>query len=133
VKAKRILTVAHPPPKPLMVFDGDCNFCKKWIRRWQQITGNAVDYLPSQDPQIAKRFPEIPREHFQQSVQFIETSGKVFSGAEAVFRSLAKNPKWQWPLRFYQRSRFFAAVTECAYHFVARHRSFFSWLSGTHD
>ena len=39
------IRVATPPPKPLMVFDGDCNFCTLWIRRWQQMTGDAVDYL----------------------------------------------------------------------------------------
>jgi predicted DCC family thiol-disulfide oxidoreductase YuxK len=124
--------VAAPPPKPLMVFDGDCNFCKVWIRRWQQITGDAVDYLPFQDSQIGARFPEIPREQFQTSVQLIETDGEVFFGAEAVFLSLAKNPRWQWPLRWHKKSRAFAKLSEAAYRFVARHRSFFSRLSGTH-
>ena len=54
------IRVATPPPKPLMVFDGDCNFCTLWIRRWQQMTGDSVDYLPAQDPRIAAQFPEIP-------------------------------------------------------------------------
>src|SRR5256885_10825247 len=43
------------------LFDGDCNFCKLWIKRWQQTTGDRVDFLPFQDPQIAEHFPEIPR------------------------------------------------------------------------
>ena len=34
------IRVATPPPKPLMVYDGDCNFCTLWIRRWQQLTGD---------------------------------------------------------------------------------------------
>jgi len=124
--------LAVPPPKPLMVYDGDCNFCKHWIGRWRKLTGDAVDYLPFQDSQIAKHFPEIPLEQFEKSVQFIETDGAVYSGAEAVFLSLAKNPKWQWPLRWYRKFRLFAIVAEAAYRFVAKHRSFFSRLSGTH-
>jgi predicted DCC family thiol-disulfide oxidoreductase YuxK len=112
-----------------MVFDGDCRFCSFWIRRWQRLTGDAVDYLPSQDPQIAARFPEIPRENYQTSVQLIEPNGNVISGAEAVFRALAHNPKWQWPLRFYQSSGLFAKLTECAYKFVASHRTGFSTLT----
>ena len=127
-----MLKVATLPPKPLMVFDGDCNFCKMWIRRWQQLTGDAVDYLPSQNPQIVKQFPEIPREQFEKSVQLVETDGAVYSGAEAVFRALAKNPKWQWPLRWHKNSRAFATLAELTYCFVAKHREFFSWLSGTH-
>ncbi len=124
--------VANPPSKPLMVFDGDCNFCKLWIRRWQQLTGDTVDYLPSQDSQIAEQFPKIPSAQFNTAVQLIETSGEIFSGAEAVFRALAKNPKRQRFLRWYKKSRAFTKLSEAAYRFVARHRSFFSRLSGTY-
>jgi lipase maturation factor 1 len=121
--------VAAPPPKPLMVFDGDCNFCTLWIHRWQQITGSAVDYLPSQDPGVAKQFPEIPRKQFETAVQLIETSGEVYSGAEAVFRTLAKNPKWRWSLRFYEKSPAIAKFTKYAYKFVASHRTAFSFFT----
>jgi len=112
-----------------MVFDGDCNFCTLWIRRWAQVTGDAVDYLPSQDPTIASRFPEIPRQHFEASVQLIEPDGTVHSTAEAVFRALARNPRWQWPLRAYRQLSPFAAASEWAYRGVARHRVFFSTLT----
>ena len=125
----REIRIAAPPPKPLMVFDGDCNFCTLWIRRWRQITGEAVDYLPAQDPQVVQRFPEMPREQFQKSVQLIEPDGAVVSGAEAVFRALAKNPKWKWPLGIYERSPALAKVTECAYEFVAGHRTAFSFVT----
>jgi predicted DCC family thiol-disulfide oxidoreductase YuxK len=132
ILSPRMIRVANPPPKPLMIYDGNCNFCKYWIARWKKLTGDAVNYLPSQNPEIANRFPEVPREQFEKSVQLIETNGEVFCGAEAIFRSLAKNPKWQWPLRCHKRSRVFARLTEAIYRFIARHREFFSWLSGTH-
>ncbi len=128
--------VATPPPKPLMVYDGDCNFCTLWVRRWQQMTGDSVDYLPAQDPAIGTRFPEIPREQFDTAVQLIETDGAVYSGAEAVFRTLAHCPNRQWPLRTYDNSPAFANVTEWAYRRVARNRTFFSrltrWFWGRH-
>jgi predicted DCC family thiol-disulfide oxidoreductase YuxK len=124
--------VATPPPRPLVVFDGDCNFCTLWARRWQQMTGGAVDFLSAQDPRIAREFPEIPRERFNTAVLLIDPDATVYSGAEAAFRVLATNPKRQWPLRWYKKSRTFARLTEAIYGFVARHRAFFSWLSGTH-
>ncbi len=80
--------VASHPAKPLMIYDGHCNFCKFWIIRWQQATAGRVDYAASQEPRVREQFPEIPRERFEESVQFIETDGRVYSGAEAVFRSL---------------------------------------------
>ncbi len=121
--------VANPPARPLMVFDGDCRFCGLWVRRGRQLTGRAVDYLSSRDPQIAARFPEIPAEQFQTSVQLIEPEGTIFSGSEAVFRALAENPKIQWPLNIYESFRVFAVITESAYRFIASHRTFFSFLT----
>ena len=123
------IRVANPPPKPLIVFDGDCKFCGLWISRCRQITGDAVGYLPSQDPQIAALFPEIPPEHYQTSVQLIEPNGDVFSGAEAVFRALAENPKLEDLLNYYKSSRTFAAFTERGYSFIANHRTAFSLLT----
>jgi predicted DCC family thiol-disulfide oxidoreductase YuxK len=133
---KSDLHVAAPPPKPLLIFDGDCNFCRLWISRWQQITGDTVDYQPSQNPDIARQFPEIPPERFATSVQLVETDGTVYSGAEAVFRTLAQNPKRAWLLRTYQDVPAIASVTECAYAFIAGHRTAFSrltrWFWGRH-
>ena len=123
------LRVAIPPSKPLLVFDGDCHFCTLWIRRWQQMTGDSVDYLPSQDAGVAVRFPEIPLAQFDAAVQFIATDGVVYSGADAVFRALACHPKRRWPLHAYQSSPTFAHVTERAYRIVAGNRTFFSWLT----
>src|ERR1019366_3077762 len=133
---KRDFRAATPPPKPLLVFDGDCNFCTLWIRRWQQMSGDAVDYLPSQAASVAAQFPEIPRNQFDTAVQLIETDGVVYSGAEAVFRTLAHNPKRRWPLHVYQTSPAFSNITEWAYRLVAGNRTIFSlltrWLWGRH-
>ncbi len=121
--------MAAPPLKPLMIFDGDCDFCTLWIRRWQQATGEAVEYLPFQDPCVAAQFPELPREKCEAAVQLVETDGAVYSGAEAVFRALGHNPSRQRLLGFYQRSPAFARVAEGSYRFVAEHRPFFSRLT----
>lgn len=121
--------VATPPAKPLLVYDGDCRFCTLWIKRWQQITGDRVVYLPAQEPNVAVRFPEIPREQFETAVQLIEPTGVVFSGARAAFGALANNPSWGWLLRCYESSPLFARLTEGSYRLVANHRTLFSWLT----
>ena len=112
-----------------MIYDGDCNFCKFWITRWQQSTAGKVDYLPSQDPQVPRRFPGLTAEMFATAVQFIETDGRVYSGAEAVFRSLIYSPAWSWLLGLYKFSNIFARATEWAYHLVAKRRETFSFLT----
>lgn len=121
--------VANPPARPLLLYDGDCKFCRLWIHRWQLVTGDFLDYLPFQDPRGAARFPEIPGEQFAAAVQFILPDGSVYSAAEAVCRSLACNPEEQWLLELYQHSPVFVRISETAYGFVARHRRFFSALT----
>ena len=113
--------VAAAPPRPLMIFDGDCGFCRRWIRRWKTETGDAVDYAPSQE--VASRFPEVPPEAFTRSVQLVLPTGEVFEGAEAVFRALAEAPGRRWPLAAYRGLPGFAAVSELGYRLVAQHRS----------
>jgi len=122
-----IAQAASPPPKPLLIFDGDCAFCRFWIRRWQQITRDGVEYLPLQDDRARARFPELAREQLERSVHFIESDGRVYRGAEAVFRS--QQCARRWPLWLYENIPAAAAVSETAYAFVAAHRSFFSWLT----
>jgi lipase maturation factor 1 len=122
------LRVAAPPSKPLLVFDGDCGFCRRWISRWQRTTADAVDYLPFQEESIARRFPEIPPDDFHQAVQLISPDGSVCSGAEAVFRSLAAAGKERWLLWCYRRIPSFPIITEVIYDEVATHREFLSKL-----
>ncbi len=112
--------VASPPEKPLMLFDGDCHFCRRWIERWKEATAGTVDYVTSQE--TGARFPEISPEEFERAVQLIDPRGEVFSGAEAVFRALAYCKGRGWLLSLYLRLPFFAGVTEAGYSLVSRHR-----------
>jgi predicted DCC family thiol-disulfide oxidoreductase YuxK len=113
--------VSNPPSKPLMIWDGECHFCRRWIERWREITAGEVEYVTYQE--AANRFPEIPIEQFQRAVAFIEPDGKAFFAAEAVYRSLRYRFSRRWLAWSYDRVPGFAAVSELAYGFIARHRS----------
>ncbi len=120
--------VAHPPKeRPLMIFDGDCAFCKRWIERWKCWTGDRVDYEESQT--AAEWFPEIPPGRFANAVQLVQTNGDVREGAEAVFLCLKDTPGKGWFFKAYAKWPLFAALTEGAYDIVARRRWFFSIMT----
>src|SRR2546423_13287269 len=110
--------VADPPDKPLLVYDGDCKFCQLWIERWRELTGGAVDHETFQ--QAAARFPEIRAADFQRAIKLIESDGRVFSGAEAIYRSLGYGSRFSFGRWSYQHIPGFAAVSELAYAFIAR-------------
>jgi lipase maturation factor 1 len=116
-----VIRVSNPPPKPLIIWDGECHFCRRWIERWKEITGEAVDYETSQN--IGDRFPEIPPEQFERSVIFIEGDGSASCGAEAVFRSLRSRPSKKWLAWSYEHVPGFAAVSESLYGIVAANRA----------
>ena len=65
--------------RPVVVFDGSCGFCRQWIERWRELTGDAVEYRPSSE--AAPDFPEIPPEEFDRAVQLIRPDGSRISAA----------------------------------------------------
>jgi predicted DCC family thiol-disulfide oxidoreductase YuxK len=115
-----------PSNKPLLIFDGDCGFCRRWINRWKTLTGDRVTYAPSQE--VAHEYPDIAADEFRKSVQLIEPDGRRTSGAEAVFRTLVYGGSPGW-LRAYERSRWFAGLSEFVYGIVAGNRPTFSNLT----
>lgn len=128
------LSVRDAPFKPLLIFDGDCHFCRRWVERWRELTGGAVEYAPFQE--VASRFPEIPREAFENAVHFVEPDGTVYRAAEAVFRSLGSARGGRRMIWCYEHLPGFAPITETAYGLVARNRrlaSFFTRLFWGND
>ncbi len=126
------LRVANPPPKPLLIFDGECHFCRRWVERWREMTAGRVDYTSSQE--VGAKFPEISPDAFAKSVQLVRPNGEVFSGANAVFRSLESRRGGKVSLWCYEHVPGFAALTETAYSAVAQNRHLASaatrWLWG---
>ncbi len=117
---------APTPQRPVILYDGDCGFCRRSVLMARRLTGGRVDFVASQSDECAARFPQIPRSALDESVHLVETDGRVTRGAEAVVRALATNPWWRAPAAIYKRSRLASAAMERAYGFVARHRHWFS-------
>src|SRR6266566_5133822 len=114
-------------PAPLLIFDGDCGFCRIWIEYWKRLTGGRVVYEPFQ--KVADRFPGIPRERFAKAVHLSLPDGEMLTGAHAVFRALAFAPGRPWLLEMYRQVPGFAAVSEWVYAIAAAHRPLFFALT----
>jgi predicted DCC family thiol-disulfide oxidoreductase YuxK len=107
--------------QPLLVFDGDCAFCKAWAEYLKRGTGERVLYAPYQE--VGSRFPRISPAEFTASVKLILPDGEVRSGAQAVFSAFQEMPGRRWMLELYHRVPGAAAISEAAYRVIARHRS----------
>ena len=125
MRVKSHLRVSNPPDRPLMIWDGDCGFCRLWIERWRVLNGASVDYATSQD--VADRFAEIPADEFKRAVVLIAPDGTVFTAAEAVYRSFAYSKRWL--AQSYDQVPGLAAISEFGYRIIARHRASASVLT----
>src|SRR5271170_5631583 len=106
--------------RPVMIFDGRCSFCRRWVERWKAHVGTAVDFEPSQE--AGPKFPQINPAGFAKSVYLVEPTGRISHGAEAVFRALALSRKYRWLRWLYESAPGFAGVSELAYRIVAARR-----------
>ena len=114
--------------RPLVVFDGACGFCRQWIERWREMTGDSVDYRPSSE--AAADYPEIPQAEFDRAVQLIRPDGTRSSGAAAVLELTAPHSAAaRVGLLLKNRLPVFAQMLESAYGFVATNRVVFSKLT----
>ncbi len=106
--------------RPVLVFDGECGFCRAWMEYWKRLTGERVEYIASQE--LGERFPRIPREEFAAAVQLVLPGGEVRSGAHAAFSLFALVPGRGGLLWMYRHVPLAGRLAEAVYRLVARHR-----------
>lgn len=109
-----------PTPRPVLVYDGDCAFCRYWVDYWRRMTGEAIEYQPWQS--VAARYPMVAGADFARAIYLFEPDGRMHRGAAAAFEVLARVPGRGLWRRAYRQLPGFAPLSEAAYAFVARHR-----------
>lgn len=119
--------IAHtdfpPKDKPVLVWDGDCGFCKFWVTRWKKMSGDKINYRPFQE--AAVDFKDIPLKEFKKASRLIETDGRIFSGPDSAYRSYDYSTKTDYPFHnWYVRHNWFAWLSDHGYNWVAKHRGF---------
>ncbi|HEX8698931.1 MAG TPA: lipase maturation factor family protein [Myxococcaceae bacterium] len=107
--------------RPVVLYDKDCGFCRRWVARWQARTEGRVHFTPAR-PALRWLFG-IRKKDARRAMQLIEASGAIFQGAEAAFRMLLFSPR--------RRTRWLArlgllpgvrTVASGVYRVIANHR-----------
>lgn len=108
--------------KPVMIYDGECEFCRRWVVRWAKLTDDRVDYEAYQELlDELNKFP-VTEKDCMTAVQLVDADGRVYSAAAAVLKSLTYTRHWGWLYWCYEHSGLFANFTEWLYRWVARNR-----------
>lgn len=120
---KEIDHISNPPERAVLVWDGQCGFCKYWVTVWKHNTNDKVAYRPFQE--VSDDYPDIPLKEFKKASRLIESDGKVYSGPDSAFRSFLyfKKPI-TFPHLWYHRYAIFNRWCNHAYNWVAKNRPF---------
>ena len=110
------------PPKPVLVFDGECALCTTWVAGLRQRENQPLECVAYQDATVSARFPNLARERLEHSVHLIESDGRVHRGAQAVLRTPGRGRLQAALLWLYERSPTFARLAEAVYRCIAANR-----------
>jgi len=114
--------------KPVLYWDRDCEFCRRWVERWRQATGESVQYATIQeaDTQIVEAAGGLP----PKNIVLAQSDGPLVTGAQAALAALAPHSLRACAMLWiYKHLPPFRAASEAAYRFVAKHRTFFAFLT----
>ena len=109
---------------PLLIFDGDCRFCRRSVDLLQSWAPRKIPVRPSQE--CGDAFPEISREAFQGAVQYLDRKGRLHSAARAVFQCMDEHDVAEWPLWVYEKVPGAAEMLEWGYRRAANNRGLIS-------
>ena len=119
--------VTFKPPRPILVWDGECNFCRLCAERFDSHRENKVDLIPYQS--LHQKWPQAPAEDYASAVYLFTPAGKSYRAAAAIYRFYAEYPWRGWAYWAYKRFLWFAALSEWGYRFVANNRKTFARLA----
>lgn len=104
----------------LLVYDDECDFCRRWVARWQRMAGPGIESVPARE--APARVPGLSPAELAKAIHLVEPGGHISKGAEAVVRALARAGRGWFPLWLYRKVPGMAGGMEFMYRLVARHR-----------
>jgi predicted DCC family thiol-disulfide oxidoreductase YuxK len=85
------------PSRGWVLFDGDCRFCRSWVRRIEPILApRGFVFVPLQTPWVRSHF-HLPEDQLLGEMRVLLRTDESSGGADAII-VLAKYVWWAWPL-----------------------------------
>lgn len=81
----------------ILIYDGECPLClaaRDWLAR--RLPPGAVEFLPCQSEERARRAPQVASEACLQAVHLVLPDGTVYAGADALPHLLRLMRGWCW-------------------------------------
>lgn len=74
------------PDADVVIFDGQCNFCKSQIRTLQRFNccGNRLTYISLHDSRVSEKYPDLTHEMMMEQMYVVDRAGIRHGGSDAV-------------------------------------------------
>ena len=71
--------------RPVLLYDGNCGFCRRWVRRLQRWDrGAAIDYVAAADRGAVAGLPPLSDAALDRAMHLVTRDGQVCAGARAL-------------------------------------------------
>jgi predicted DCC family thiol-disulfide oxidoreductase YuxK len=113
---------AERPEADVVIYDGDCKICTAQVRKlpWWDCQQHLA-YLSLHDPEVARRWPDLPQERLMTEMCIVDTRGRRHWGPAAI-RYLTLRLRRMWwaaPLLYFPGSMF---LWRPLYRWIAKNR-----------
>ena len=115
---------AIPPGFHVVVFDGECGFCRASAEFIQKHARDSVSLVPFSDLKEYEFLTSLSHRQMVASAHYITPDGKEYHGGESITRALRLVPGWR--VVGVLDLRGMSLFRELAYTVVASHRSIIS-------
>lgn len=71
--------------RPVLLYDGDCAFCRKWVTRIRRRDPRAsIELLPSRDRRTRPDLPPLADADLERAMHLVLPDGRVLAGGAAI-------------------------------------------------
>jgi predicted DCC family thiol-disulfide oxidoreductase YuxK len=105
----------------IVLYDGQCGFCSRWVRYWAgtlERQGFAIASLD--EPWVAEKM-NTPREELLTDIRLLTADGQLISGAD-VYLYVTRRIWWAWPFYAFFSLPGFNRLIHLGYRWFARNR-----------
>jgi predicted DCC family thiol-disulfide oxidoreductase YuxK len=113
---------ARLPGRWTVLYDGDCNFCRRTVRRLQRLDrDDRLALVPYQDREVAESFDWLASDALAEALHVVSPAGEVWTGARAVERLAPLLRGGRVPALIF-RLPLVRAIADRVYRWIARNR-----------
>jgi predicted DCC family thiol-disulfide oxidoreductase YuxK len=96
--ASQLPTPGQRPTADLVIYDGQCQFCRRSVERLRRLDSQQrLAFISLHDPEVSRRFPDLTKDQLLAEIYVVDQQGRRYGGAAAI-RYLSRRLPRLWPL-----------------------------------